>query len=277
MRKQGLVIIMILGALIFSNSVSSRTFTIAIEPNYPNQQLEQMIKPLSDWLKSQTGHDLKLVPAENYYLYWKDTVLEQPDLTLDSPHITSYRIQERNYKPLVRTAEATYYHLVVDYDLHQSDPYLVENMPGKRIATLQHPSMASILYEKWYGGSAIMPAKILARYSFQDGIDLIFDAEADATIIPEKMLALYPNFVSVKKSEAVLGLTLSVAPHINDNTALAIQQALLNAKDDSNAYEALVEWNTSHFVEAQEAEYVDLVSLIPRSYMDSAREAFAAK
>ena len=277
MRKHGFIVFLFLGALIFTSHVNARTFTIAIEPTYPSVQLEQMVQPLSDWLESKTGHNLKLVPSRNYYDYWKNTVVEEPDLTLDSQHITSYRIQEKNYKPLVRTAEPSYYHLVVDYETHQNDPNLIENMPGKRIATLQHPSMASILYEQWYGKSAIMPAKILSRYSFQDGIDLIFDAEADATIIPEKLLSLYPNFVSIKKSKALMGLTLSVAPHINDNTALALQQVLLSMKDDDNAYDALVEWNTSHFIEANEAEYVDFVSLIPKSYIDSASGAFASK
>jgi len=277
MRKQGFLAIVLLGTLIFSTNASSRTFTIAVEPTYPNEQLEQMIKPLSNWLKSKTGHELKLVQSENYYLYWKDAVLEQPDLTLESPHIAAYRNHENDYRPLVRTAEPTYYHMVVDYALFDNDPYIQETIIGKKIATLQHPSMASILYEEWFSGSAIMPPKVLARYSFQDGIDLIFDGQAEATILPEKLLSLYPNFVSVKKSKPFLGLTLSVAPHINDNTAMAIQEVLLSMKDDSNAYDALVEWNTSHFVRADATEYANMDNMIPKSYMEAAREIIASK
>ena len=275
MKKLGFFFI--LTGLFFSANLYSRTFTIAVEPTYTNDQLEQMLKPLSQWLKAKTGHDLELVPAENYYLYWKDTVLEQPDLTLDPPHIAAYRIQQNHYKPLIRMAEPTYYHLVVDAAAFEGDNHVKDTLRGKKISTLQHPSMASILYEQWYDDSVIMPQKVLARRSFQDGVDLIFDQQADATIIPEKLLSLYPNFVSVQKSEPFLGLTLSVAPHIQTNSAYALQQVLLEMHNDPDAYEALVEWNTSHFVEAQEAEYVDMVSLIPSNYMEAAKEILASK
>ncbi len=257
-------------------SAESGELTISVEPTYPAEQLELIFKPLSQLLKAETGHTLKLVPSMNYYFYWKDAVTDRPDLTFDAPHVASYRITKNGYKPLVKTVEPTIFHLIVDQgsakDIKHKDDLIT-----KRIATLQHPSMASILYEKWYGHSIVVPNKIIANYAWSDGIDLIFDGEADATIVPEWLLSLYPNFKSIKQSEAMLGMSILASPGLSDELTNKLKKVFLHMRYNNNAYESLVELNTNYFIDADSQEYQGLMDQIPESYIKSANSYLAGQ
>ena len=263
-------IMALLSLLMVAAVTQAKVLTIAVEPTYPSEQLKEIFKPLGEWLKSEVGYDLKVVTSQNYYFYWKNAVNKRPDLTFDAPHIASYRMQENGYRPLVATKEPTIFHLVMDQDKYPqkiSDIDLI----SKRIATVQHPSIASILYEKWFAGSVVMPSKILANYSWVDGVNSIFDGQADATIIPGWLLSLYPNFKSVKQSKPLAGMTILASPTLSDELVEKIRIALLNMKNNDSAYDALVELNTEYFIDASQTAYSGLVELFPDSYLSAAK------
>lgn len=253
-----------------ATDVDGRKLTIAVEPTYSVTQLEQMLKPLSEWVKKNTTHELKLVPYTSYINYWDSIHQQKPDLALDPSHIASHRINQQNYQALVRTVEPAVLHLIVDQQQTKDIERIEDFLLSKKIAALHHPSMASILYERWFGGSIIMPDKVPVHYSYSEGIDMIFDAQAGATIVPEWLLNLYPNFKSIKQSKPELGLTLLASPGLDAETVREIKNAFIAMKGQRDAYEALVEWNTKYFVEAKNEEYKGLSHVIPTDDLTTA-------
>ena len=80
--------------LAFGLSISfftqAQVLTLAIEPTYPQSQLQTVFQPLCAWVKEKTGYELRLVSSQNYYYYWKDTHHKKPDLSFDAPHVASH-------------------------------------------------------------------------------------------------------------------------------------------------------------------------------------------
>ena len=64
-----------LAAFVFSlvaTPALAADYILAVEPNYPPAQAEQVYKPLLDYLSKSTGHTFRLKAATNYHVYWRD-------------------------------------------------------------------------------------------------------------------------------------------------------------------------------------------------------------
>ena len=80
-------------------------YTLAVEPNYPPAQAQQVYKPLLDYLSKSTGHTFVLKTASNYHVYWRDLRSgAKTDFAFEEAHFTDYRRDRLGFTPLVRVA-----------------------------------------------------------------------------------------------------------------------------------------------------------------------------
>ena len=248
--------------MIFCVNSHGRILTIAVEPTYPDSEVEEMLHPINIWLKQNSNYELELVLAENYFHYWKNTISFNPDLTIDSPHVAAYRIQQKQYVPLVRSENPMVFHLVME-NAQSNESITEDDLFGKRIATLQHPSLPSVIFERWYEGSIVMPTKVLSFLSYEDGIDMILDTKADATIVPEHIFTLHPYLKSVKKSQPLLGMSIMASPNLDLRVINDLKKELILMQKYIELPEML-----TNFVEAQSNDYTDYSDMIPQRYFE---------
>jgi hypothetical protein len=251
------------------NGAHAYELTIATGPNFPREQLDQVFEPLSQQIKAATGYQLKVVSSMNYYFYWKDATRKRPDLSFDDPHVAAYRIKHLGYIPLVKSNEPTIYHLIMGKDRAHNESALDE-LNTQKLITMQHPSIASILFEDWFAASVVLPTRLIAGYAWSDCLDSLQSGKSQAAIVPHWLLNGQSEYVSVKQSVPYLGTSILAAPDLDPDLLGAIKSALLTI-DKGN--ESLHSLNTEKFVAVDPSEYSAYIDLIPRQYLMALRTA----
>lgn len=250
--------------LMFIATVSfGQTITLAVEAVYPKDQAEFVYEPLKLWLEKKTGLNVNIESADNYYFYWRSAKNNLPDFTLDASHVAAYRIQEKNYVPLVRTQEDISFHLISNFDPAEGQS-IGEFLVGEQVVTLPNPNMGSILFDEWFTDLFLQPQKTVTALSWEDVIEQVFAQSANAAIIPNYLFELYPNFLSLKESDPYPGLTLLASPNMNDQIRQSVKEALLSMGEDDESFDAMAELNTDGFIEADAKDYEGLADLLTR-------------
>jgi ABC-type phosphate/phosphonate transport system substrate-binding protein len=248
---------------LYISAAQAAKYTMVIEPTYPIEQGKQVYEPLRKWLSKKTGHNIEIIIDKNYFSYWRNSIGKRtPDFSFDAPHIAAYRINRKDYRPIATTLEPSTFHLI-SLDIPYDDETVDQFMVGKKVIMIPNPSLASVFFNRWFTDLFASPSKIVTALSWQDAVELVFDGAADAAIVPEWMLNLYPNFESLKKSDSLPGPTFLASPNVPKDVAEAFQAALISLVDDEEAYDVLVELNTQGFQTPKTEEYTPLLELLP--------------
>lgn len=234
-------------------SASAAEYTLAVEPNYPPSQAQQIYQPLLDYLSASTGHTFKLKTAANYHVYWRDLRAGMKvDFAFEEAHFTGYRMGRLGFTPLVRTAEATRYSLLADSMVAEEG---IPGLIGRPVVSMPAPSMGYLLLNELYRNPIASPEIKSVASGWRDGVEMIFSQETDAAMVPNYIAQLYPNLVVVSESREFTGRTLSAAGTVPSDVREAVAQAMLKLHEDPAVYEVLVELGSAQFVEASAGEY----------------------
>ncbi|MCX7546023.1 phosphate/phosphite/phosphonate ABC transporter substrate-binding protein [Marinicella gelatinilytica] len=239
----------------------SQTIDLTVEAIYPPQQAEFVYQPLADWLAKKTGYNVQINSSDNYYFYWRDAQLDNPDFTLDAPHVAAYRITEKNYEPILRVAADQRYYLVTNQNLVANED-INKQLVGKRVITFPSPNIGSLLYDQWFTDLFIQPQKVVTALSWKDVINQVFSGEAEAAIIPEYLYRLYPNLMVLKESEPFPGQIFLVSPTVNSDIKSSVINALNEITNSDEAYLILTELNAEQLIPADPKDYVALTKLL---------------
>ncbi|HZP65605.1 MAG TPA: PhnD/SsuA/transferrin family substrate-binding protein [Rudaea sp.] len=228
-------------------------YTFTIEPDYPPERIQEIYKPLMDYLGKSTGQHFTLTPARNYHFYWRDIQAgAKADFAFDEAHLTDYRIQHGHYEPLVRTAEKTSYTLVTNLEGGNKGPSV---LVGHAIATMSAPSLGYTLLIEFYPNPVSQPDIRSSSPSWKDAVESIFAGDADGAIIPTSLKDQYPNVTSVKTSRQFAGQCITAAPTVPADLREKVREALLKLDTDADASKLLLELGISKFVAASAKEY----------------------
>ncbi len=229
-------------------------YTLAVEPNYPPAQAEQVYKPLLDYLSKSTGHTFKLKPATNYHVYWRDLRSgSKTDFAFEEAHFTDYRIERLGFTPLVRVAEPTSYSLLADATVAEGG---TTGLIGYRVVSMPAPSMGYLLLGEIYKNPIAQPEILSVAANWRDGVEMIFSQETEAAMVPNYIADPYSsNLTVVSKSPEYTGRALSAGGTVPADVRKAVTAAMLKLHQDDALYEVLVELGASQFVETNAAEY----------------------
>lgn len=228
-------------------------YTFTIEPDYPPERLQEIYKPLMNYLGKATGNHFTLVTARNYHFYFRDLQAgAKADFAFDEAHFTDYRIQHQHYEPLARSAEQTSYSLVTNLDVGKSG---INGLVGHGIATMSAPSLGYSLLAEFYTNPVSQPDIRSSSPSWKDAVEAIFAGDADGAIIPTSLKDQYPNVTVVKTSRQFAGQCISAAQTVPAEVREKVRDALLKLDDDQEAAKLLLELGISKFVPATAKEY----------------------
>lgn len=254
-----------LTALILSlatTPVFAANYILAVEPNYPPAQAEQVYKPLLDYLSRSTGHTFELKAAANYHVYWRDLRSgSKTDFAFEEAHFTDYRVNRLGFTPLVRVAESTRYSLMADAVVAEQG---TRGLIGYRVVSMPAPSMGYLLLGDLYKNPIAQPEIMSVAANWRDGVEMIFSQETEAAMVPNYIAAPYAgsNLSVVSESREFTGRALSAGGTVPADVRQAVADAMLKLHEDDALYEVLVELGASQFVETSASEYAGSESLL---------------
>ncbi|WP_223787817.1 phosphate/phosphite/phosphonate ABC transporter substrate-binding protein [Marinicella meishanensis] len=249
--------------IMFSGGSAAQTVTLAVEAVYPKDQAEFVYEPLKNWLEKRTGLTVNIEIADNYYFYWRSAKNSEPDFTLDAAHVAAWRMQEKNYVPLARVQEDVSFHLISNFEPAEGQS-IGEFLVGERVVTLPNPNMGSILFDQWFTDLFLQPQKIVTALSWEDVIQQVFDQSANAAIIPSSLFDLYPNFLSLRESDKMPGVTFLASPLISPQIQQSFQDAILSIGEDEESFDILAELNSDGITEVDPKDYENLGEVLTR-------------
>lgn len=240
-------------------------FTLLVEATYAPDRGKEVYETFRKWLEKQIGHEIEIIIDNNYYLYWRQAKGDKtPDFTFDSPHIAAYRAINKQYQPVAVTQEDLVFHLISLEEVPEGST-VEKYLTNKQVAMLPNPSLASLYFKQWFDDLFASPKKNVAALDWQETIDIVYDGEAQAAIVPQWVYNLYPNFISLKQSPSLPGRTFMASPNVPQKIIDKLQNVLLTMHEmTDDGYDSSYELNTAGFKEVNFSRYNSLVDLLTR-------------
>jgi hypothetical protein len=234
-------------------------YTLAVEPNYPPAQAQEVYKPLLDYLSRTTGHTFTLKTATNYHVYWRDLRSNsKTDFAFEEAHFTGYRIDRLGFTPLVRTTESTRYSLVAGATIAEGG---TTGLIGYRVVSMPAPSMGYLLLGELYKNPIAQPEIMSVAANWRDGVEMIYAEETEGAMVPNYIATQYPDMVAVSESREFTGRTLSAGGTVPVDVRRAVTDAMLQLNEQT-ALEVLADLGTTGFVAASAADYAESERLL---------------
>lgn len=235
-------------------------FTLSVEPAYPPDQIEDIYKPLVEYLNRETGHTFKLKTYRNHHFHWRDMRNNAPvDFVLEDAHYTDYRQRRAGYVPFAKLAQDTQYSLIAQPDVADRG---LDALVGKRIAVLPSPSLGFAMLTQFYRNPVAQPDIRSDGASARDNVEAVFAGEAIAAIVPKFLADQYPNLIAIKTSDPLPGPAISAAPNIDPAVRETVLQALLKLHEDESLYSVLGELGAQSFEAADPSMYAGRDALL---------------
>ncbi len=242
-----------LALLLLGGAVRAADFTVTVEPNYPPAQAQDVYRPLLAYLSKATGHRFILKTSGNYHVYWRDLRGNTPtDFAFEEAHFTDYRVNHQRFTPLVRVTDPTKFVLLVDSSNADGGS---SGLIGRRIASMSAPSLGYLLLGELYKNPIAQPEIQSVAASWKDGVEMVFNSETDAAMVPGYIAQTYPNLVPVATSRDFIGRALSASPRVPVDVRKKVADAMLRLHKDPALFDVINELGATQFVPASAGDY----------------------
>ena len=242
-----------LALLAFAGLARAADFTVTVEPNYPPAQAQDVYRPLLAYLSKATGHRFILKTSGNYHVYWRDLRGGAPtDFAFEEAHFTDYRVNRQRFTPLVRVTDPTKFTLLVDAANADAGP---NGLIGRRIASMSAPSLGYLLLGELYKNPIAQPEIQSVAASWKDGVEMVFNSETDAAMVPGYIAQTYPNLVPVATSRDFIGRAFSASPRVPMDVRKKVADALLRLHKDQSLFDVISELGATQFMPTSAADY----------------------
>ncbi len=206
---------------------------LAIHPVMSEQSTLERYQPVADYLSSKTGKQVVIRTSPNFFSYWQR--IRQPNsyaLILDSAHFTDYRSKKLGYKVLAKVPDLVSYSLVVRKN---NNPVALNDLIGKRVATLGAPSLAATRLSAIFANPARLPVTVNVSTP-AEGIKVLTEKKnVLAAFLPTayviKHLQTHDDLKAIIMTEPMPPAAISASPQVDPAVLKTIQDALLEAKE----------------------------------------------
>ncbi len=268
--KHTFVIFFLLATTIFNTPAVA--LQMVAEPIYPIDQAEQVYAPLASYLGNHINQTIELVTPANFQQHW--LLVRQgssPDIVIEEAPLTDFWLRYKGYTPLVRSERALSFSLVTLSTEYQS----INDLFMLPIATMPSPSTEYLILTRWFENPFWQPQIVSSSTSSADSVQLLWDGVVSAAILPTPIAETYPQFRTIRTSETMPGLTISVAPWVDKALQQQLQRILLSLNDDAGNYTVLDELNLDRLVPAIKSEYLGYAEWLRKINIYNFPEIFA--
>lgn len=232
---------------------------LVVQPINSQETTQAKYGPLVEYLSKRTGRPVVLKPVSNYMSFWGMTRrTDQFDLALDAAHMTSYRIAAHHDRVIAKVQSQVSYSVVTRDDSMILD---MDELMGKRVATLPSPGLGAIRLLNMYPNAARQPVLVIA-WNSEDAISKLRSGQVSAAIIPSPLVATFEGLSVVEITEQVPAPAFSVSDKVSAQTANALRTVLLNMTQDERGQAILKAARISGFEAASDQDYADYHHLL---------------
>lgn len=235
----------------FSINTSAQEYTFVVQPIMQPQQARTTYQPLVDYLKKQTGLNIKLVTERNFLTYWMNVKKGKYDLVLDAAHFTDYRVKNLSYSVLAKIPDTVTFSLIT----HQSNLILeLDELVAKKLTTLPPPSMGATRLLQLFKNPTRQPT-ISSTRSGSEAINAVQTGKSFAAIVPTPMLKDVNDINVIRTTEPLPHMGFSASSKLSADQQHKIKKALLNAKLHHEGKNILSHLQITEFSDTNNAAY----------------------
>lgn len=233
------------------SAANASEYTFVVQPvEQPSQSIQQY-KPLADYLREQTGLNIKLVTERNFLTYWVNIKNGKYDLILDAAHFTDYRVKNLSYSILAKIPDTVTYSLITHKDNLVLD---LAELIGKKLVTLPPPSMGATQLLQLFDNPSRQP-RIISTKSALHAIQSVLTKKAFAALVPTPLLHDVNDINVVTSTTPLPHMAFSASKRLSKNQHKLIQDALLNAKINEKGKLVLKHLQIAEFKSTNEKTY----------------------
>lgn len=97
-------------------------------------------------------------------------------------------------------------------------------------------------------------------------MQIVFDEDADAAMLPGWMAQRYPQLAPIETTDSYPGKAVSASPNVSAEDRQAVKQALLDLSESGHASDISFELNVDGFEEAQPEDFRGHMPLLENLY-----------
>jgi hypothetical protein len=246
-----------LGGASSTSAQTQQSYSLLVHPIFTPTQAELVYQPLVDYLNAATDYRFELQTARDFHRYWLDIRRGQrPDLVLEDAHLIALRMQQHGFTPLVRASEQASFSLLTT-DLAATE---LADFVGRAVSSMPAPSLGYLILASWFNNPMQQPVLESSAASWLDAVEIVFDAEAEAAIVPHNLVRRYVNLSTITTSTEFPHLTIAASPDLSESVRSAVTRALLQLHENPEHFGVLHELDIEQFVAADDDEYMGLES-----------------
>jgi hypothetical protein len=244
----------------FASSVTrAETYYISVQPILPPEQIVSNYQPLADYLSKKTGHQFEIKAYRDFLVYWiKMKKAKDMDFVLDAAHFTDFRVQRKNYRPLVKIPDTVSLTVISGEEEFIFD---MDELISKKIATMPSPSMGAVRLNQMFPNPVRLPFYVKAKDS-EDAVNRVLDGSATAAIIPSPLVSNYENLNTVVTTEPVPHMALSASPDVPEDISKLVTEALVNASQTQEGKAMLEALRLEGFEKTDKQTYEGYANLL---------------
>lgn len=251
-------------ACFLSSAHPARALNLVVEPLYPPERSRLVHEPLLQYLRESTGLDIQLVTPDSFHKYWAQLrTRDDFDLVYDAPHIADFLIQRRDFEPLAKATNPTSFTLVAGYSLEEPT---LDAVFGRSIVTMSAPSMGYMLLMKMFPNPLRQPNITSQAQSWEDAVQIVFDQEADAAMLPSWMAQRYPQLAPIQTTDDYPGKVVLASPEVDTETRETVTQALIDAAESDYMPDISFELQVQGFETVEAADLQGNMQLLENLY-----------
>lgn len=249
-RRTLVTVFLLLGTL-FQTSWA-QALTLVVQPIMTPAQTAKAYQPLAEYLSQETGQEIQLVTARNFFTFWESMKKEgKYDLVLSAAHLTDYLIQRMDYEPIARLPDRVSLSLVTGPKTLIFDP---NELISKKVATIGSPSMGAVKLAELFPNPLQQPVIIEVTNS-QAAVDALLSGKAVAAIIPSPLVKQYTDLNTVTTTELTPHMGLTASSGISPELLGRLKKALIDAGKTAEGREMLKTINLPDFQDATAKQY----------------------
>lgn len=258
-RKTTTKVVLFLVFISFTQTSLAKTISLVIQPIMTPSQTTKAYQPLAQYLSQETGQDIKLVTARNFFTFWESMKREgKYDLILSAAHLTDYLIKRMNYQPLAKLPDRVSFSLVTGPNTLLFSP---NELIGQKIATLGSPSMGAVKLAELFPNPLRQPV-IIETSDSQAAVATLLADKSVAAIIPSPLVKQYPDLNTISTTEPTPHMCLTASSGLSPKLQKRLSEALVNASKTPQGQAMLKAMNLPGFQPATPRQYAGYSKLL---------------
>lgn len=236
--------------------------TFGILPFVSNEQLVIQFSPLVNYLSKKLGAVVRIETAPDFAEFAKRTLLTKKyDILFTAPHFYPRANSKAGYRLIASVDSTGMWALIVVPKT--SDIYNLQDLKGKRLATVDPAGLATLLVKKHLRNAGIDPDKdltLVVTPSHDASLLSSYHGVTDASSLMQPPFTaaseqVRSNMRIIARTENTPHIPISVSPRIDDLCAAEISQLLLSMASTSEGQAALSHNRFSGFRKAHVEDY----------------------